>query len=188
MRKEIEYESKNLLTEEEFFTLLQAYEFPTEKIEQTNYYFDTAKKHLHKNKCALRIRLINKQYTLTYKEPYRDGTLELHETLSKADAEKWLNNNFNQTNKIVSHLKQNNFPINQLNYLGELTTTRFQLAREHVTLFLDKSSYNNQQDFEIEVEAESSSMAHSFLIDILNTYHIRKRDAVPKIIRFLETR
>ncbi len=55
--QEIEIEFKNILTKQEFDTLLQWFQIKSEQFQpQTNYYFDTEDYLLKKNESALRIK------------------------------------------------------------------------------------------------------------------------------------
>src|SRR5699024_8270211 len=107
MSQNIEIESKNILTSQEFQKLLNKLPFPKQGINQTNYYFDTGNMLLRKLSCALRIRKIGETYHLTLKEPHHNGILETHDQLTKNESLNCLNHNImdkEHTGQRLKHL------------------------------------------------------------------------------------
>ncbi|MCM3741116.1 CYTH domain-containing protein [Oceanobacillus luteolus] len=184
MAQEIEIEFKNLLTKDEFDTLLDAYPFPKEGTEQTNYYFETANLDLKELGCALRIRKKNGQYILTLKEPYGDGLLETHDHLTSEEAESWLNGKPIEKEHTLNQLKKLDVKIEGLINFGSLTTVRREYEDGTNLFVLDYSRYNDQEDYELELEVKNFDEGQKTFHALLEEHHIPKRRTPNKIERF----
>ncbi|ELK3068577.1 CYTH domain-containing protein, partial [Listeria monocytogenes] len=87
MVKELEIEFRNLLTKEEYDTLIESFRVKEEDFfEQTNYYLDTANFGLKERHSALRIRQLDTQYQLTLKTPEARGLMETTQILGEDQA------------------------------------------------------------------------------------------------------
>lgn len=186
MAQEIEIEFKNMLTKDEFERLLFSLPFPAEPQTQTNHYFETANFKLKENGAALRIRKKYETYTLTLKQPHKEGLLETHDTLTDMEAEQWLNGKIVMKEHVNSQLEELNIQPEKLLYFGSLTTERRELEYEGVLLVLDFSKYGNKTDYELELEANSAVTGRRMIDDIINRYNIVKRETPNKIKRFFK--
>ena len=84
MSTNIEIEAKILVNEHEFNLLKSLLNINESfKVIQTNYYIDDPIGSLRKFGFALRIRELNKTFTLTLKSPMAEGTLEKNQTLTE---------------------------------------------------------------------------------------------------------
>lgn len=184
MAQEIEIEFKNILTKAEYESLLEAYPFPKDGILQTNHYFETPDLKIKDTGSALRIRQKNGNYTLTLKEPFGDGLLETHDKLTKEEMINWLNGQPVEKEHIGKQLKKHGIQISDLKYFGKLATIRREIEHENVTLVLDYSTYNNAEDYEFELEAESFDEGEHAFHSILNHHQIPERRTPNKIERF----
>lgn len=187
MSQEIEIEFKNLLTKDEFHQLLTHLPFPKQGHKQINYYFETKDFSLRKNTIALRIREVNHKYILTLKEPHSSGILETHDLLTKQEALSWLNGHNIEKEQISKQLQKYNILTNTLQCFGCLTTVRREVEYQNVLLVLDYSEYNNQSDYEFELEAPDKETGLEVFNHILTKYHINKKDTPNKIHRFFTT-
>lgn len=184
MAQEIEIEFKNILTNAEYHSLLEAYPFPKDGVLQTNYYFETTDLKMKSMKSALRIREKNGSYTLTLKEPFGDGLLETHDELTKEDMLSWLSGHPVEKEHTASELKKHEIQVSDLKYFGKLTTERREIEYENVTLVLDHSMYNDQEDYELELEAGRFNEGEKVFLSILKQQQIPKRNTPNKIERF----
>lgn len=184
MAQEIEIEFKNLLTETEFERLLEAYPFPAEPITQTNHYFETEDMRLKEHSSALRIREKSGTFTLTLKEPHPDGLLETHDELTKEEASHWLRGEPIPKVNTKARLEKIGIAPAELKYFGKLTTERREIALGDDLLVLDYSTYNGQEDYEVELEVKSREKGEKTFSDLLNRYDIPKRRTPNKIERF----
>ncbi|MEN2466744.1 CYTH domain-containing protein [Ornithinibacillus sp. FSL M8-0202] len=187
MAQEIEIEYKNLLTKEEYETLLHNLPFPKEGKEQINYYFETADFKLRQHHAALRIRKKNNQYQLTLKEPHQDGLLETHDSLTEAEALSWISQHPIAKEATTIQLNQMNIETDELHYVGSLTTIRREYQENGLIIVLDYSQYNHVEDYELEIESQSKEAGLKALTNILETYHITQKDTPNKIARFFSS-
>lgn len=187
MKQEIEIEYKMLLTKEEYYRLLNGLPFPSRPTIQTNYYFETETFLLKQNKLALRIREKNDSYTLTLKQPHKDGVLESHELLTKETAEKWIKHKLVNDSEILNSLELLNIPANELKYFGHLTTERYQFEQHNIIYVLDKSMYHTKTDYELEIEAHSKQAAQKAFQSIITQFQIVEKETLPKITRFFNS-
>jgi uncharacterized protein YjbK len=184
MAQEIEIEFKNILTKNEYESLLEAYPFPHDPVEQTNHYFETDDLRLKNAGCALRIRNKQSGYILTLKEPHGEGLLETHDELTKEEAQSWLNGQPVGKAHVERQLERLNIKISDLRYFGSLMTLRRELELEKSVLVLDYSTYNGQEDYEVELEAEEYEEGKKMFQAILEQEEIPKRRTPNKIERF----
>jgi len=187
MSQEIEIEYKNLLTKKEFDRLLQQYPFPEESISQTNYYLETADFSLKKKGTALRIRKKEDYYVLTLKEPHKNGLLETHDTLTKAETQHILNGGTIVEENVASRLYALDIPLSSLIYYGKLITERRETQFGHALLVLDHSIYNQTHDYELEVESPTETTGIQVFEQHLQQQHIQKRETPNKIKRFFSS-
>lgn len=188
MKQEIEIEFKMMLTENEYNNLLTRCSFPKQAITQTNYYFETEAFLLKQKQSALRIRMKNDTYTLTLKQPHKQGILETHQSLTKNEAMSWINNQPVINNEMTNYLEMLNIPINDLKFYGSLTTERRQFEQNNIIYVLDKSFYNNIVDYELEIEAPTQMKGEESFQSLLDEFNIIQKDTVTKIERFFNTR
>lgn len=187
MAQEIEIEFKNLLTKAEFNLLLDAFAFPKDARKQTNFYFETEDFRLKDKHSALRIREKNDKYTLTLKEPYEDGLLESHDPLTKQEATAWIEGNPVAKEFTSKQLANLNIPEKDFKYYGSLETKRHEIKFKNVLVVLDYSKYNQQEDYELELEAEDYNTGEQIFKEILDKHQIPNRYTPSKIERFFHT-
>lgn len=187
MTQEIEIEYKNLLTKDEYDRLLYNLPFPEYSKTQTNYYFETTNFALKKNGCALRIREKEGVYQLTLKEPHKDGLLETHDSLTKQEARDWIQGNIIAKTHTTKQLKNKAISTQSLHYYGSLTTKRHEIKDKDIIIVLDYSTFNDRDDYELEVEAPSKEIGIQAFESLLTEYNIQKRDTPNKIERFFQT-
>lgn len=183
MSQEMEYEKKLLLTADEFHRVKNFLPFSTDPIVQTNDYFETKNLQLREKRCALRIRHIDKQHTLTLKEPRKNGLLETHVPLTDEQVKEWKRSDVQHQNRVTERLIALAIPLNKLQWIGSLTTKRWIYEREQIAYMLDRSTYNGIIDYEIEVEAPSLQRADGALQSLMTKCHLTKKHTLPKIAR-----
>ncbi|MGY3765646.1 CYTH domain-containing protein [Vagococcus vulneris] len=194
MSNELEIEFKNMLTEEEYRYLVQAYSTPsTHTITQTNYYFDTNSNLLKKHRMGLRIRMTDDFNELTLKVPSKsDHTLtEITDSLTEADTALFIGKRLLPDNSVVQdYLKQTfNLSTADLTDIGNLTTYRIEnhLDNNHL-LVLDHSCYYGKDDYELEMEVTDEDEGQKYFTHFLNTHHIPVRPAQKKLARMAAAR
>jgi len=186
LQQEIEFEAKNLLSEQEYQLLVAHFKSNQPKT-QINYYFETEDFFLKSKGAALRIRELNNQSVLTLKQPMEDGLLETHVKLSEETKKQWLNGNPVVIPQFKEHLNELGLDPEKLKYWGKLTTDRIEIKEQQTTIVLDKSYYNNRVDYELEIEANSLDTANHQLNKLLKAHGIERKHTANKIVRFFQT-
>ena len=185
LNQEIEIECKNILTLEEFDSLVEAFSLTSGDFKlQVNHYFDTLDFSLKASSSALRIRVKGERYTLTLKQPARIGLLETHQPLTQQQANLLLTNGVFPAGDISTLIHQQGIDPTNIFYFGSLTTNRAELVFENGLLVLDHSHYLNTDDYEIEYEVSDEKAGQVIFNKLLKTYHIPIRITENKIIRF----
>ncbi|HEX6594532.1 MAG TPA: CYTH domain-containing protein [Bacillota bacterium] len=185
--QEIEIEFKNLLTKEEYKRLYTALPFPRRAQTQINYYFDTAQFSLQNEQCALRIRKKNNSYRLTLKEAHEYGVLETHDSLTENIAVQWIQGNVIAQPNTTKQLNKMSISPEDLRYYGSLTTRRREYKENDLLYVLDHSTYNNREDYELEIEAPCEEVGIRAFHQLLKQYTILKKKTPNKIERFFTT-
>ncbi|MGA9287892.1 MAG: CYTH domain-containing protein [Anaerobacillus sp.] len=184
MSQEVEIEFKNMLTGEEYKTLLAAYRINKEEIKtQTNDYFDTKEFHIREKGAALRVRNKNGNLVLTLKEPATEGLLETHQTISNETFHSIQSSGVLPAGEVREQLKRLGVQ-SLLVHLGNLTTHRAELQLTTGLLVLDHSEYLDQEDYEMEFEVSDFEKGKRDFESVLTKHHIPKREAKNKILRF----
>jgi len=188
MSQEIEIEFKNMLTKEQYESLLLYFNVQPEQIKhQVNHYFDTETWHLKQLMSGLRIRQIGNHFECTLKEKTTDNAhLETTDLLTQEQAEQILNGAPFNTQSVVKRLEALHIPINQLKLFGSLATNRVELNYKSGKLFFDHSIYMQQNDYEVEYEAVDETTGQIIFNEFLATHQIQKNNAPKKIARFMK--
>ena len=133
----LEYEKKIMLTAEEYLTIVKLMRQCVLTQTQINYYFDTDDFAMNKNGITCRIRAKDGKYSTTIK--YHDTD---HPDCSVEE------DLFEKT-----EYNPNIFNALGLRYQGELVTERIVLHRDSdCEMVIDRNTYFDYTDFEIEVE------------------------------------
>ena len=190
---EIEKEFKNLLTKEQYTSLVEDYkDVFTKDVTQTNSYYDY-NGLLQEHKIALRIRIVEGKETgeITLKIP--QSSLEVLEFTEVLPVVTW--NQYNNDKhfllplSIQKALEKEGIFLQTVMQTALLTTHRLEGAlSENEWLVLDESHYNGKVDFEMEMEVQSLELGEPVFLGILAKYHIERRQAESKIKRALSTR
>ncbi|MBU9723631.1 MULTISPECIES: CYTH domain-containing protein [Bacillaceae] len=188
MQQEVEIEFKNLLTESEFYQLKTEFSIDQKDFKnQINYYFETPNMELKKHSSALRIRKKGNNFVLTLKEPHPDGLLETHQKCSEEETLTAINNGALPSGDVVLQIeKLLNKSSLTFKFLGELQTERAEVSLEQGLLVLDKSSYLDVSDFELEFECGERKAGEQFFHELLRKFDIPLRKTPNKIKRFYD--
>ena len=132
----IELEKKILLSEEEYFCLLDYFCKDSEPIIQTNYYFDNDVLSLNLQNITCRIRFKDGKYS---------GTIKRHVPSS--------DNSFEKEISVRNGIWDNDFIDMGLQLQGELVTERtVAIQNDIIEMVLDKNEYLGCVDYELEIE------------------------------------
>lgn len=174
-----EYEAKALINIDDYNKLLSQYEINS-SIYQVNTYFETKDNWFREHKSALRIRKIGSNPAiLTLKIQIEDGNEEYDYELSQ-----------NQYTKLMDNLIPPNFTfpitIPKLDQKVVISTTRKVFTYLKHNIELDESNFNGTTDYEIEIEANSISIANDIMDTLAQENKITINSSCPKIARYFK--
>lgn len=164
MYTSLEIEFKSALTKEEYELLIQTYNLENKSFIQTNFYFDTNNYDLLNNKIILRIREKDYNIKLTSKIKQEIGTLERHIILDKEKAYEMIKNGFDAN--IIG------IDYNVVN-IAKLQTERVKFPYKNGIIFLDKNTYYDTVDYEVEFEAEDIELGKKEFNEFLNEHNLK---------------
>lgn len=174
MNSNIEIEAKVLLSEEEYNKIIVHFHLDRyPRIKQTNYYIDSETRVLKENGIALRIRESN-DFELTLKTPLSEGLLEKNQNITWREYESLEKRGVFPEGQIKSFLEVLGFNIDKLKILASLTTERIEIHYKDGLMSLDRNVYNNQIDYELEMEQTSMDGAEELIKDLLKEVGIEE--------------
>ncbi|UOE56795.1 CYTH domain-containing protein [Bacillus sp. CMF12] len=183
--KNIEIEFKNMVTREEFSSLIDFLNLRSEDFsEQENHYFDTPDFLLKAKESALRIRQKNGSFELTLKQPHPEGLLETNENLTESEAAEMIQTGKIPTEQIIKSIEELGIKTDKLQYFGTLATKRAEKEYMKGLAVLDHSRYLNKEDFELEYEVDNRNEGELTFLNLLKQLNIPVRKTENKIKRF----
>lgn len=183
---QLEIEYKTLLTEEEYTTLLPDFK-EISPVEQTNYYIDSPDGAIKKARMSLRIRTFATAAEMTLKIPQTVGNLEYNQDLPLASSQALLTNFTLPDGQIKDLLTEASIATENLTILGSLTTLRYEMETEIGLMALDKNTYADQLDYELEVEVTDAQEGKENFDNYLTQKGIHFKYARSKVARFAAT-
>lgn len=154
-----EYETRLMITEEQYFFIVTYYMNiqPNKHFLQiTNHYYDTDELNLTKEqRMTLRVRIINDvKSELTLKIKGEDGDEEVTDGLSPKEQELLLEQNIFPYGQVRNRLMLLPYPLNKYHRITSLFNRRLEIEFEDHTLVIDKNTYDNEVDYNIEIESK----------------------------------
>ncbi|WP_347565204.1 CYTH domain-containing protein [Candidatus Enterococcus moelleringii] len=191
MNDSIEIEYKTMLTQSEYLQLIAYYQLNSSHfVTQTNLYFDTSVYQLKEKNMGLRVRVFDTEAEATLKIPQKIGLLEVTDKITQAEADEAVKTKqFPQSAQHISDvLKSETIETEELQLIGRLVTRRAELVITEGKLALDENWYQDQHDFELELEVQDSGKNESDFFALLNQFNIPYRPAKNKIVRAVTMR
>ncbi|ALS38627.1 uncharacterized protein YjbK [Enterococcus rotai] len=187
MSENLEIEFKTLLSIEEFSRVIDYFQFKEEQFfTQINYYFDSADFQLRKRRMGLRVRVLSDNAEITLKIPEKVGLLEINDTLSVDEAKAIVESATLPTiGNVYNKLNQLGIDQSDLRLIGSLTTKRAEIKLPQGLLALDESWYNEQHDFELELEVNDATNGKKDFLSLLDTLTIKESPSPNKIQRMM---
>ena len=173
-----EYETRLMITEEQYFFILFYYMNiqPNQHFLQiTNHYFDTDELNLTKDqRMTLRVRIINDcKSELTLKIKGEDGDEEVTDGLSPKEQELLLEQNIFPYGQVRNRLMLLPYPLNKYHRFASLFNRRLEVEFEDHTLVIDKNTYNDEVDYNIEIESSIGIVhAKELLTEYANKFNL----------------
>lgn len=191
MNESIEIEYKTMLTQLEYLQLIAYYQLNSSHfVTQTNLYFDTSDYQLKEKNMGLRIRFFDTEAEATLKIPQKIGLLEVTDKIALTEVDGAVKTKqFPQSAQQISRVLNNEtIETDELTLIGRLVTKRAELVIPEGKLALDENWYQDQHDYELELEVQDSGKKESDFFALLNQFNIPYRPAQNKIIRAVTSR
>ena len=153
-----EYETRLMITEEQYFFIVTYYMNiqPNKHFLQiTNHYYDTDELNLTKDqRMTLRVRIINDvKSELTLKIKGEDGDEEVTDGLSPKEQELLLEQNIFPYGQVRNRLMLLPYPLNKYHRITSLFNRRLEIEFEDHILVVDKNTYEDEVDYNLEIES-----------------------------------
>lgn len=188
MSSEVEIEFKNMLTRNEYTTLLHHFQITEDMIKrQKNIYFDTPNWDLKNQFAALRLRQKENKCVCTLKIKSSENVhIEITEEVELEKAKEMIDGKGFFAHEVEQHLNKLKVPIEQLQVVASITTDRAEIQYKEGTLVFDRSFYLNCVDYEVEYETNNENLGKMIFEEFLKEYQIEKKYADKKIARFMK--
>lgn len=176
IRKNIEYETKLLLSREEYEKICAHYQgYKSRHILITNIYYDTLEVSLITNGYLFRTRNSNdEEYELTLKIAGKDGNIEHNIPIDKDAYDKYeKSDGFVIPESLRKEVVKFNIPDHYLYKKCVLKTNRIEIPMDEHLLVLDHNTYNGIEDYNIEIESTSMEQADAILKNLCHTFFIK---------------
>ena len=189
MSENLEIEFKSLLSKEEFLQTANFFKFDESHFFiQTNDYFDTTDFQLRAKRMGLRIRTLSNHAEITLKIPDKVGLLEISDTLSTEQAQAIISSGIlPDSGCVYNKLIELNIDKADLRLIGSLTTKRAEKKIPQGLLALDESWYNEQHDFELELEVSDAITGKKEFLSLLEALTIKQKPSANKIQRMMQS-
>ena len=155
-----EYESRIMLTESEYFEIVSHFMrlYPNKHfLKNVNIYFDTEDLYLRKNHITLRIRIINDvKCELTLKKTGTNGDDEINDTINLSQVDAIVKGDYFPDGEVKNYLLSLPYTLNLYKQITTLTNLRLEIENEDHLLVIDKNSYGEIVDYNLEIEANDS--------------------------------
>lgn len=182
--KELEIEFKNMLTGEEFGRLEEAFFKDAGPVVQTNFYIDTPGLEMRSNRLLLRIRDTGDGQMMTLKEPTDRGVMEYHgEVANELNFDR--NVPVSEVPELIrDELERFSIDTTQLKIYGALSTERLEVPYKEGRLVLDRNTFLDEEDHELEYEVDNYDKGETYFLDLLEEFNIVRRREITKSERF----
>lgn len=187
MAKEIEIEIKSLINNDEYNKIVSYFNnYESVSYTQINYYIDTPNLSLIKLKDGLRIRK-KEEYKITYKTPLNEGVLEINQKINEEDFLIFKNSFIFPEGEVKEYMINKNINVNELKILSILTTFRIDIKYKNGLLSIDKNTYNNVIDYEIEFEYDNYQKGLQIVQELFDILNIKfKENKRSKLLRAMD--
>ena len=153
-----EFECRIMLTENEYFEIVSFYlkQYPNHHfLQNVNVYFDNDDLFLRNKHITLRARTINDlNCELTLKVKGDNGDTEINDPLTIKEADLLLNNNVFPEGNVKNYLLSLERPLSDYHQITTLYNRRLEIAYPDHLLVIDKNTYGDVVDYNIEVESK----------------------------------
>ena len=153
-----EYETRLMLTEEQYFFVVTYYmniEPNKHFLQNANHYYDTDDLFLRGQHMTLRVRIINDvKSELTLKIKGDNGDEEITDGLAPKEQELLLEQNIFPYGQVRNRLMLLPYSLDKYHRIASLYNRRLEIEYEDHTLVIDKNTYGDIVDYNLEVESK----------------------------------
>ena len=154
-----EYEERLMLTEEQYFFIVTYFMNiqPNKHFLQiTNHYYDTDDLALTKDqRMTLRVRIINDvKSELTLKIKGQNGDDEITDGLTPKEQELLLEQNIFPYGQVRNRLMLLPYSLDKYHRITSLYNRRLEIEFDDYTLVIDKNTYEDEVDYNLEIESK----------------------------------
>ncbi len=190
-KTELEIEYKAMLEADRYEELLEFFAEFTDKVDsytQTNYYFDTADKLLINQGICVRLRNVGESWLFQVKIPKEskgeyNEQVEIETEVPTLLAGEFIKNGIVKDNQLLQNIAVlGEYLGESLEMVGTLVTVRQDYKFYTDTISIDKSSYLDVVDYELEWETTNHHFVR-YMFDYLGLTPVKN---VGKITRFLD--
>lgn len=172
-----EFESRIMLTDDEYLSIVSFYMklYPNQHfIQNTNIYYDSDELYLRSQGITLRLRIINdatSEFTLKIKGS--NGDLEINDALNINQFNLLRNENICPEGEVKKYLLSLPYPMADYKPVATLYNRRLEIENEDHLLVIDKNSYGDIVDYNLEIEAqENIENANRLLKEYIEKFHL----------------
>ena len=152
-----EYETRLMIDEERYLFIVTYFMniYPNKHfLQNTNYYFDTDDLFLRQQHITLRVRTINDiKSELTLKIKGENGDDEINDGLTPKEAELLVNQNIFPYGQVRNRLMLLPYSLDKYHRVAVLYNRRLEIEYEDYLLVIDKNTYGEVVDYNIEIES-----------------------------------
>ena len=153
-----EYETRLMLTEEQYFFIVTYYmniEPNKHFLQNANHYYDTDDLFLRGQHMTLRVRIINDvKSELTLKIKGDNGDEEITDGLAPKEQELLLEQNIFPYGQVRNRLMLLPYSLDKYHRIASLYNRRLEIEYGDHTLVIDKNTYGDIVDYNLEVESK----------------------------------
>lgn len=180
MQPSLVVEFRTLLSKEEYTRLIDKYSNQPVDI-QTNHYLDTERFSLKATDASLRVRERD-TLTLTYKRKKGYNMQDLRDTISQETFDQIKESGILPECEIAGEVSSIIGNQKLVNFMS-LSTERVYFTYGKGMIFIDKSTYLGEEDYELEYEARNYNEGKKEFVQLLNDLKIRYKKSEKKIKR-----
>ena len=177
----MEFESRIMLTETEYFEIVSFYmkQYPNKQfLQNNNIYLDSNDLFLRKKHITLRIRIINDVTSeLTCKIKGQNGDEEINDNLFIKDVNLLIEHGVFPSGNVKNYLLTLARPLSEYRVITTLYNRRLEIEFPDHLLVIDKNSYNDIVDYNLEIEAKyDMNVARKYLKYYIDKFNLSLKD------------
>ena len=157
-KSEKEFETRLMVEEQQYFTIVTYYLnlYPNKHfLQNVNYYYDTDDLFLRNQHMTLRVRIINDvKSELTLKIKGENGDEEITDGLPPKEMDMLLNQNIFPYGEVRNRLMLLPYSLDKYHRIAVLYNRRLEIEFDDHLLVIDKNTYGDVVDYNIEVESK----------------------------------